>query len=318
MLSLVTEEAAVRERPNYRPYSVTVSAVQFLSPSFTRVTFSSGDLQYFGTAGLDQRIKVVFPLAGIGMSDFGATDEQTINDGTWYPRWRDLPDSVRNPIRTYTIRAVRPAVREIDIDFVAHGDGGPAAHWLLSVTPGDEVIIIGPDQRGVDPRGGIDWHPGSAHRVLLAGDETAAPAICSILESLPEGTTARAFIEVPSSADVLALTVPAGCEVTWLARDGGAHGSALDPAVRRWVGRHRDLLRPVVVGTPQPLADIDVDIDLLWDSPEETPGSTFYAWLAGEAGTIKALRRYLVTDTGIDRKRVAFMGYWRLGKAEGA
>jgi NADPH-dependent ferric siderophore reductase len=318
MLSLVTDEAAVRERPNYRPYHVTVSAVRSLSPHFTRVTFSADDLAYFGTAGLDQRIKVIFPLDGVGMSDFGASDEQTINDGSWYLRWRDLPDAIRNPIRTYTIRAVRPGDCEIDIDFVAHGDGGPAAHWLLSVTPGDEVIVIGPDQRGPDPRGGIDWHPGSATRVLLAGDETAAPAICAILESLPEGTTARAFIEVPSSSDALALSLPTGCEVTWLARDGGDNGSALDPAVRQWVARHRDLIRPVVVGTPQPLTDIDVDVDLLWDSPEDSTGSDFYAWLAGEAGAIKALRRYLVTETGIDRKRVAFMGYWRLGKSEGA
>ncbi|MET0989938.1 MAG: siderophore-interacting protein [Glaciihabitans sp.] len=317
MLSLVTEDA-VRERPTYRPYRVTVAAVRYLSPHFTRVTFAGDDLEHFGTAGLDQRIKVIFPLAGRGMSDFGADDERTVNDGSWYLRWRDLPDEARNPIRTYTIRAVRPGEREIDIDFVAHGDGGPAARWLLTAARGDEIVVVGPDQRSADPRGGIDWHPGSAPRVLLAGDETAAPAICSILETLPAGSTARAFIEVPSSSDALELDLPRGCVVTWLPRDGGANGSALEPAVREWVGRHRDLIRPVVVGTPQPLTDIDVDVDLLWDSPDDSTGSDFYAWLAGEAGAIKALRRFLVTETGIDRKRVAFMGYWRLGKAEGA
>jgi NADPH-dependent ferric siderophore reductase len=42
----------------------------------------------------------------------------------------------------------------------------------------------------------------------------------------------------------------------------------------------------------------------------------FYAWIAGEAGVVKDLRRYLVRDVGIDRKQVAFMGYWRKGKAE--
>lgn len=318
MLSLVTEEPVIRERPNYRPYPVTVAAVRSLSPHFTRVTFSGADLEHFGTAGLDQRIKVIFPIEGIGLTDFGATDENTIDDGSWYLRWRDLPDAVRNPIRTYTIRAVRPTHREIDIDFVAHGDGGPAAHWLLTAAPGDNVIVVGPDQRGPDPRGGIDWHPGSATRLLLAGDETAAPAICAILESLPAGSAARAFIEVPAVSDALDLVLPPNCVVSWLPRNGGANGSALDPAVRAWVGRHRDLIRPVVVDTPQPFAEIDVDVDMLWDSPEDSTGSDFYAWLAGEAGVIKALRRFLVTDTGIDRKRVAFMGYWRLGKSEGA
>ena len=32
---------------------------------------------------------------------------------------------------------------------------------------------------------------------------------------------------------------------------------------------------------------------------------------------IKLLRRHLVSDLGIDRRSVAFMGYWRRGKAEG-
>ena len=41
-----------------------------------------------------------------------------------------------------------------------------------------------------------------------------------------------------------------------------------------------------------------------------------YAWLAGEAGAIKTLRRHLVTTRGVDRRAVAFMGYWRVGKAE--
>jgi NADPH-dependent ferric siderophore reductase len=42
----------------------------------------------------------------------------------------------------------------------------------------------------------------------------------------------------------------------------------------------------------------------------------FYAWIAGEAAVIKDVRRYLVREVGIDRKQVAFMGYWRQGKAE--
>jgi NADPH-dependent ferric siderophore reductase len=43
-----------------------------------------------------------------------------------------------------------------------------------------------------------------------------------------------------------------------------------------------------------------------------------YAWLAGEAGVIRALRRHLVSERGIDRRTVAFMGYWRIGRAEAA
>ena len=41
-----------------------------------------------------------------------------------------------------------------------------------------------------------------------------------------------------------------------------------------------------------------------------------YAWLAGEAGVIRNLRRHLVTERGLDRRAVAFMGYWRLGHVD--
>ena len=40
------------------------------------------------------------------------------------------------------------------------------------------------------------------------------------------------------------------------------------------------------------------------------------AWLAGEAGVIRTLRRVLVSDCGMDRWSVAFMGCWRLGRPD--
>jgi NADPH-dependent ferric siderophore reductase len=68
---------------------------------------------------------------------------------------------------------------------------------------------------------------------------------------------------------------------------------------------------------PQALDDVDVDAEILWEVPEDLPRPTSgpYAWLAGEAGTVKGLRRHLVQEAGLDRGSVAFMGYWRLGKA---
>ena len=74
---------------------------------------------------------------------------------------------------------------------------------------------------------------------------------------------------------------------------------------RRWVRRRRDVLD-----------DVDVDADLLWEVPDGVGAGDLSAWLAGEAGVIKTLRRILVIDLGIDRRSVAFMGYWRLGRAE--
>jgi len=294
------------DRPSYRPYEATVTAITRLTPHFTRVTFTGPDFATFGTDGFDQRIKMVFPLPGVGIADLGL-------DGEWYSRWRELPHEKRNPFRTYTIRAIRPEARELDVDFVAHGasaDGtlGPAAQWLAQASVGDELVIVGPDARSINSALGIDWHPGTAQQLLLVGDETAAPAITAILDQLGSNVTARAFIEVPTADDVL----PTEANVTWLFKDSG---DGLEAAVRAWAAAEPQVLASAIALQRQELEEIDVDREMLWDSPQDSPGE-FYAWLAGESSVIKTLRRFLVSETGIDRKRVAFMGYWRLGKAE--
>ena len=329
---LTSPERTAVTWPAYRPYRATVARVLPLSPSFRRVTFTGPDFEVFGTTGLDQRIKLVLPSPDGSLCDVGADDERVVREGSWYARWRALPDVKRGPFRTYTVRAVRPERRELDVDMVlhpaaaGHGDG-PAATWLRRASVGDEVIIVGPDSRAADPTIGIDWRPGQARHVLLAGDETAAPAICSIIEALDPGITAQAFIEVPSSADILTL-VPRGISrVAWLARDAGcetAHGFAaiaprgelLERAVRAWLPRHTAELATAVALAPQQLEDVDIDAELLWDSPVDPTTGDFYAWIAGEASTVKSLRRHLVREVGVDRRNVAFMGYWRDGRPE--
>ena len=73
------------------------------------------------------------------------------------------------------------------------------------------------------------------------------------------------------------------------------------------------------VGRPRPLPDVDVDASLLWEVPERARAAGgVYAWVAGEAAVVRDLRRFLVRDVGLDRRSVAFMGYWRQGRAEAA
>lgn len=296
---------AGRPKPSYRPYDVSVARVQRLSSSFTRVTFTGPELHEFASNGLDQRIKLVLPLANYGIA-------RLPGDESWYDVWRRLPDDRRNPIRTYTVRQARPSAREVDIDFVTHGDGGPAARWVSAAVVGDEIAIVGPVAGGENPQTGIEWRPGNAGTVLIAGDETAAPAICSILSSLPRDAKGCAFIEVPEDGDAQPTNAPAGVTVTWLARSADAHGSALDAAVRGWTSR---FLTAHQRGTA--LDDVDIERDILWEVPDGTSlDGELYAWLAGEASVIKSLRRFLVSETGVDRRQVAFMGYWRNGRAE--
>lgn len=306
------------DRQPYDAFLSTVLRITKLSPHFTRITFGGNDLAYFGTDGLDQRIKLLLPRADGTFPELGLFDSPRPAMQDWYRRWRELPDAERNAIRTYTIRAVRPADAEIDVDFVLHGTEGPASAWAQHAKRGDELIVIGPDSRATEPAGGIEWNPGSARRVLLAGDETAAPAICAILESLPADFTGEAIIEVPDAADALKVAHPEGVSVRWLGRGDTAHGTLLEPAVHEWGARRGAGVEAVAsAGSTAPVEPETLDPEeVLWEVPERVSGEE-YAWLAGEAGVVTRLRRHLVRDLGIDRRAVAFMGYWKIGRAEG-
>ncbi|MDE8670450.1 siderophore-interacting protein [Pseudarthrobacter sp. H3Y2-7] len=348
-----TREIAATE-PMTLAFEVTVSSVQELSPTFRRITFGGYSLRDFGVSGdtLDLRIKLMIPsLDGDGRQIPLPTF--TMNASGWYQEWLAMDPAVRGSMRTYTVRSERldGVYPEIDVDFVMHSDAGgyldtvngPAANWAQNARPGDALTIIGPNNRAAQCRtaetyGGIEWRPGLAQRVLLAGDETAVPAISAILESLPSYMSGHAFLEVPEAGDFLDLKTDAAVDITWLARGAGIgrsrqHGELLQHAVRQavpvpgWVG----IKAASGGGGPEP-EDVNVDLDILWETPARMEAAVleasrnpdmpagampFYAWIAGEAAVIKDMRRYLVRDVGIDRKQVAFMGYWRHGKAEG-
>ncbi|MFT4305529.1 MAG: siderophore-interacting protein [Microbacterium sp.] len=304
---MTTSRAA---RSAYHPYIAQVTRVRRLSPHFVRITFGGEDLEHFGVAGPDQRIKVILPHADGGFADLG----QHGDGGDWYERWRALPAAERNPFRTYTVRGIDRASRRIDVDFVVHGDEGPAGAWAARAAEGQQLLLVGLDERGDGARFGFDWHPGTARRLLLAGDETAAPAICAILETLGAEHDVDAFIEVPGADDALAIDA-SHARVRWIERGERDHGAALIDAVTAWAATAVDTLAAAAAPRPQELEEVDVDSELLWDSPADADGE-FYAWIAGESATVKTLRRLLVQGHGVDRKRVAFMGYWRAGQSE--
>jgi NADPH-dependent ferric siderophore reductase len=303
---------------------VEVVSVQRLSPSFVRFELGGDALAEFGTAGptLDQRFKLIFPNAAGRLPSFAGAGAD------WWTAWTALPEDERGQMRTYTIRAVRGegVGTRIVVDIVLHGDGGehgPGADWAEKAVVGDRVVAILP-RRGYE-WGGIEFAPGTASELLLVADETAVPAVCSILEDLDERTRGTVFMEVPDSADadvLRDLVAPPQVRVFWLPRDGAPLGSLLDAEVRRHLG----------VGAGDDISgvrDEEIDPDL-WETPvysssgEDVDAAVtslghdldgIYAWIAGESKVVTGLRRLLVKDLGVDRKQVAFMGYWRLGVA---
>ncbi|HLU72913.1 MAG TPA: siderophore-interacting protein [Nonomuraea sp.] len=288
----------------YRMFGVRVGRLDRLSPSFLRVTFTGDDLEHFADNGYDQRIKLILPVPSHGLSRLPRGSD-------WYGLWRAMPGEDRNPMRTYTVRRARPGARELDVDIVLHGDTGPMSRWATEAEVGDELVVIGPDGRYEGPPSGLEFRPPQGTgAVLIAGDETAAPAICSILECLPAGVEGEVLVEVATRGDFLPVETRGAVKVTWLARDGAPHGAHLVPAVREAADR----LLPARQA-PGDFEDVDVDAGALWEVPE-APSGPLYAWLAGEAAVIKTLRRHLVAERGVDRRAVAFMGYWRLGRSE--
>ena len=336
---------AVDTEPMVLAFDVAVTAVQELSANFRRITFGGACLAAFGVAGhsLDLRIKIIIPSQGRDCPDIAGMMERG-NPASWYQLWLGLDAEERGSMRTYTVRNPRCSGPrpEIDVDFVLHldddGRGGPASEWAAAARPGDRVCIIGPNASAAQcttagAYGGIEWRPGLAQHVLLAGDETAVPAISAILEALPEDISGRAFLEVPDGQDIRHIATRSAVTITWLAREGQPHGTLLEAAVRDavrvpgWVS----LSGPDDARGGSEPEDVDIDRSILWETPQlleaaivqstvnpgRPPGTQpFYAWIAGEAAVVRGLRRYLVRDVGVDRKQVAFMGYWRKGRAE--
>ena len=310
---MTTTEVPTAALPQWSFFDTVVARVRPLGPSMRRITLTGPRLGDLGLAGDDQRVKLVLAPDPTALAELHAAGSE------WYPAYCALPEERRPVLRTYTVRAARPEVAEVDVDVVLHGvdDGraGPAATWAARAVPGDPMVLMGPDRPGRGRAWGVEWAPPATARcLLLAGDETAVPAVSAVLEGLaPEpGRRVVAVLEVPEAGDLQDLRLPEGVSVRWLARADRPRGELLVPAV------HAALVELGIAAAPGAAPeDVDLDAELLWEVPE-TPGAGAgcYAWLAGEAGVVKRLRRHLVADLGVDRRAVAFMGYWREGRAE--
>ncbi|NMA78320.1 MAG: SIP domain-containing protein [Actinomycetales bacterium] len=334
-----TELVPALEHSPQLAYELTVAAVRPLGRSLRRLTFTSPDLVHFGTGGhpLDLRIKMIIPGPEASADHFASVRPGAVLDpathADWYRRWLQIEPADRGWMRTYSVREMRGAGHpgnhtehpEIDVDFVLHLEpeetfgSGVAARWASAAQVGDTLVMLGPNKHLVGPEyGGIEFRPGSARTVLLAGDETALPAICGILEALPDSISGHAVIEVPHASDEQQILSRSGVQVTWLARGDRPHGELMTAEVERLMCDSAQAFREEAGdpgGASSELEDIDIDSTILWETT--TGQGAFYAWLAGEAGTIKSLRRHLVSELGIDRRQVSFMGYWRKGRPEG-
>ncbi|WP_134486769.1 siderophore-interacting protein [Pseudomonas aeruginosa] len=297
-------------QPAYRLFNVELKRREQLSPALTRFVFGGPEVAEMKTLAADQRLKIFFP-------DASGQPPSLPGGSEWYQAYRSVEPARRPPMRTYTIRALRAEQEEVDVEFVLHGENGPASAWATHARIGDRLQLAAPNRQYGDDPGGYEWKPPAGVRhILLIADETALPAVAGILEELAgeaEPPVVEAFLEVPGEADILDLPAIPGARLHWLPRhQAGIHsrnGERMIEAARQ----ARLPEREVAGGAAQELEDIDIDEEILWELASPESGS-FYAWVAGESAAVMAIRRYLVQERGIDKRHLTLMGYWRLGK----
>ncbi len=195
-----------RVRHDLKMRTLTVASVERIAGLLARVTFTGDDLQDFVSASFDDHVKLFFPAD----PSLPPALPVVTSDGIKFPE-----DAPKPAARDYTPRRFDTARRELDIDFVLHGDG-PASTWAEQAEPGQQLGIGGPRGSFVVPKG-FDWH-------VLIGDETALPAIARRLEELPATAQALVLIEVPQASNEIPLPTQAQASVRWLHRNGTAPG----------------------------------------------------------------------------------------------
>ncbi|MFF2202651.1 siderophore-interacting protein [Streptomyces sp. NPDC058145] len=254
------------ERPGRKPrkpYTAQVVRTERLTPHMQRVVLGGEGLAGFAAdTCTDHYVKLLFGPEGVTYPE--PFDLERVR--------AEFPREQWPVTRTYTVRAWDPEHRELTLDFVIHGDEGLAGPWATRTRPGETVRFIGPGG-AYAPAPSADWH-------LLAGDESALPAIARALETLPAGARAHAFVEVSGPEEE--QKIDSDVEVVWLHRGNRPVGQALLEAVRAL------------------------------EFPEGRP----HAFVHGEAAFVKELRRMLRIELRIPREDLSISGYWRLGHNE--
>ena len=244
-------------KPRKPRYPATVKRVEHVTPRMVRVTFTSPELADFAWNGPAAHIKLIFPTA----------------DGS--PAAASGSEAPRQAMRTYTPRRFDRDTGELDVEFILHGVG-PASSWAAQAAVGQTLTIAGPGRHYVvDPS--ADWF-------LLAGDDTAIPAIATILEALPPTARATVFLEVVDRDEEHAFHSGVNAKVTWLHRgpDAKHAGGPLETTLRGL----------------------------------QLPEGSGRIYVACESGAMRRIRHHLLTDRTLDRDRVVTRGYWKLGAVD--
>jgi NADPH-dependent ferric siderophore reductase len=248
-----------------------------LAPHLVRVVLGGAGFETFGPSEFtDSYMKFLF--VGTNIDTDALPRPLTLDSFT------ELAPAQRPVIRTLTVRHADPEAREVSVDVVVHGEHGSAGRWALNAEPGQPVYAMGPSG-AYAPDPAADWH-------LMAGDESALPAIAVALEALPADAVGKAFIEIAGPDDRIDLSVPESVQLNWVYRGGRA-----------------DMVDNDRAGDNAPLVEAVTTAQWL-------PGQV-HAFVHGEAQTVMHnLRPYIRKERGVEARWASISGYWRRGRTE--
>ncbi|SNR43496.1 siderophore-interacting protein [Puniceibacterium sediminis] len=238
--------------PNF--YGAEVVTVRQLGPRFLRV-----ELDCAGTAALAAGPGMHFSLL---LAPDGRAPVWPRINGNGRTVWPAGDDCLHRAV--YTFVDLDPVAGRFTFDVFEH-DGGRTTDWARTARPGAAVGIMGP--------GGGDMPVGDD--LLIAGDETALPAISRILGQSDPTRRGRAIIEVADETSVSLIPAPEGVSITWVLRDRG---------------------------------------ETLWDhlSDADLPGAggNGFVWVAAERDVARRAKSHFRETLGQPADRSYFSAYW--------
>lgn len=265
----INEKKASTPAKRTPPRLLQVIRTQFLSDVMRRITLNGRDLHDFPEDRNGAHIKVFLPRP----------DQHKPVLPTLGPKGPIWPAAHLRPItRTYSVRRYSSKTNELDIDFVLHGADSPASGWALNAIPGDFLGVAGPG--GPDPL----LAPASQH--FIAGDLTALPAICALLESLPEQAHGHAVVEIDHEDFRQSIEHHTQIKLQWVLRKSGVNASD-------------NTLMQAIQQARLPIAEGSVS-----------------AFVAGENSSVLAVRDYLRQTYGLRKSELYAVPYWHRGQDE--
>lgn len=174
--------------------------------------------------------------------------------------------------RVYTVRSFNPVNTQIEIDFVKHEDLSPAMEWLNSAQVGTKIGLIGPRPHFI-PNFTAKKH------VVMFADDTAVPALYSILKQWELGISADIFIE--SFEKDIASQLPELEHVK----------------IHSFHKEHHTSQKGLLLKAAFALENYE----------------NITIWAACERNEARALRQFFLEDQQLNKNGVRIAGYWRDG-----